>query len=58
MQATYAGHPIYTFAEDAEPGETNGNGLTAFGGSWSALNESGGPPSGGGESSGAGAGGY
>jgi predicted lipoprotein with Yx(FWY)xxD motif len=41
VQVTYAGHPLYTFAEDHNPGETNGNGVTAFGGEWNALDESG-----------------
>lgn len=37
MQVTYAGHPVYTFAEDKQPGEANGNDITAFGGEWYAL---------------------
>jgi predicted lipoprotein with Yx(FWY)xxD motif len=41
IQVTYAGHPLYTFAGDSEPGEANGNGSTAFGGKWSAMSESG-----------------
>jgi predicted lipoprotein with Yx(FWY)xxD motif len=41
MQVTYAGHPLYTYAGDTAPGEANGNGLTFFGGKWSALDESG-----------------
>lgn len=40
-QVTYAGHPLYTFVEDKSPGEANGNGVTAFGGEWNALDESG-----------------
>lgn len=43
-QVTYAGHPLYTFVEDKSPGEANGIGVTAFGGEWNALNESGGVP--------------
>jgi len=41
VQVTYAGHPLYTFVEDRNPGEANGNGSTAFGGEWNALDESG-----------------
>jgi predicted lipoprotein with Yx(FWY)xxD motif len=37
LQVTYFGHPLYTYAEDKKPGEANGNGVTAFGGEWSAL---------------------
>jgi predicted lipoprotein with Yx(FWY)xxD motif len=44
-QVTYAGHPLYTFVEDKSPGEANGIGVTAFGGEWNALNESGAAPS-------------
>jgi predicted lipoprotein with Yx(FWY)xxD motif len=41
VQVTYAGHPLYTFVEDSKPGEANGNGATAFGAEWNALEESG-----------------
>jgi hypothetical protein len=41
LQVTYAGHPLYTFVEDHSPGEANGNGSTAFGGEWNALDEGG-----------------
>ncbi|HEY1355364.1 MAG TPA: hypothetical protein VGF09_03530 [Solirubrobacterales bacterium] len=37
MQVTYAGHPLYTFAEDKKPGEANGNDFKAFGAQWYAL---------------------
>ena len=40
-QVTYNGHPLYTFIMDQNPGDTNGQGSTAFGGSWFALNSSG-----------------
>ena len=40
-QVTYAGHPLYTFVEDAKPGEANGNGVSAFGAEWNALDGSG-----------------
>jgi predicted lipoprotein with Yx(FWY)xxD motif len=42
-QVTYAGHPLYSFGGDKQPGEANGNGSAAFGGSWSALKGSGAP---------------
>jgi predicted lipoprotein with Yx(FWY)xxD motif len=45
IQVTYAGHPLYTFVEDKSPGEANGVGVTAFGGEWNALDESGAAPS-------------
>jgi predicted lipoprotein with Yx(FWY)xxD motif len=41
VQVTYAGHPLYTFVEDSQPGEANGNGVTAFGAKWNALDQSG-----------------
>jgi len=41
LQVTYAGHPLYTFAGDTEPGEAAGNESEAFGGRWSAMDESG-----------------
>lgn len=40
-QVTYNGHPLYTFSGDSKPGDTNGEGLSAFGGSWFALSPSG-----------------
>jgi predicted lipoprotein with Yx(FWY)xxD motif len=40
-QATYAGHPLYSFTGDKQPGQANGNGSTAFGGTWTALKGSG-----------------
>jgi predicted lipoprotein with Yx(FWY)xxD motif len=36
-QLTYAGHPLYTFAGDASPGATNGQGSDAFGARWDVL---------------------
>jgi predicted lipoprotein with Yx(FWY)xxD motif len=33
-QVTYNGHPLYRFVKDQTAGETNGQGVTAFGGSW------------------------
>jgi predicted lipoprotein with Yx(FWY)xxD motif len=33
-QATFNGHPLYTFTADTAPGQAKGNGLNAFGGLW------------------------
>jgi predicted lipoprotein with Yx(FWY)xxD motif len=40
-QVTYNGHPLYLFAGDKNPGDTNGEGVNAFGGSWYALSSAG-----------------
>ena len=40
-QATFDGHPLYTFVKDTGPGTDTGNGLNAFGGQWHALTASG-----------------
>lgn len=40
-QVTYAGHPLYTFSLDKRPGQTTGEGLTNFGGTWDAVAASG-----------------
>ncbi len=37
VQATYDGHPLYTFAGDFDPGDVGGNGVVQFGGSWHAV---------------------
>jgi predicted lipoprotein with Yx(FWY)xxD motif len=42
-QVTYAGHPLYGFDGDKQPGEANGNGRSAFGGTWTALKGDGTP---------------
>lgn len=34
VQATYDGHPLYTFAGDSAAGQTHGNLINAFGGIW------------------------
>jgi predicted lipoprotein with Yx(FWY)xxD motif len=34
VQATFDGHPLYTFAGDTAPGQNTGNGLNANGGLW------------------------
>ena len=40
-QVTYNGHPLYLFAGDKNAGDTNGEGVNAFGGSWYALSPAG-----------------
>jgi predicted lipoprotein with Yx(FWY)xxD motif len=41
-QATYAGHPLYTYAGDTAPGQAKGNGLNLSGGVWHEVTVSGG----------------
>ena len=40
-QVTYAGHPLYWYEGDSDPGDTHGEGLTDFGGSWDAVSPAG-----------------
>jgi predicted lipoprotein with Yx(FWY)xxD motif len=40
-QLTYNGHPLYRFVNDKKPGDTNGEGISAFGGSWFAVSPAG-----------------
>jgi predicted lipoprotein with Yx(FWY)xxD motif len=40
-QATYDGHPLYTYTADAAAGLANGNGINAFGGVWHEMTASG-----------------
>ena len=40
-QVTYAGHPVYLFSGDQNPGDTNGEGIVAFGASWYAVSPAG-----------------
>jgi predicted lipoprotein with Yx(FWY)xxD motif len=40
-QATFDGHPLYTFAGDTAPGQNKGNGLNAAGGLWHEITTSG-----------------
>jgi predicted lipoprotein with Yx(FWY)xxD motif len=42
-QVTYAGHPLYTYSGDDQPGQAKGDGVSAFGGTWTALKGSGAP---------------
>lgn len=43
VQATYNGHPLYTYTADTAPGQANGNGLNASGGVWHEVTASGAP---------------
>jgi len=56
-QATFDGHPLYTFAGDTAPGQNKGNGLNVNGGLWNEITTSGTAPAGS-SSSGSGGGGY
>ena len=40
-QVTYAGHPLYWFSGDTKAGDTNGQGLTDFGGAWYVISPAG-----------------
>ena len=40
-QVTYNGHPLYLFKNDSKTGDTNGEGLNAFGGNWFAVSPAG-----------------
>jgi predicted lipoprotein with Yx(FWY)xxD motif len=54
-QATYNGHPLYTYTADTTAGQANGNGLNVNGGVWHVVTASGAAPpagSGGGNSGG------
>jgi len=44
VQATYDGHPLYTYASDTSAGMTSGNGLNLSGGLWWAMTPSGSKP--------------
>jgi predicted lipoprotein with Yx(FWY)xxD motif len=41
VQVTYAGHPLYRYAGDNRPGQTNGAGLQDFGGGWDPVSPAG-----------------
>jgi predicted lipoprotein with Yx(FWY)xxD motif len=43
-QATYDGHPLYTYAGDSAPGQAKGNGLNVSGGLWWEMTVSGAKP--------------
>src|SRR6266700_5555570 len=44
VQATFDGHPLYTFSGDNSPGQTSGNGLNLNGGAWREVTVSGSAP--------------
>jgi predicted lipoprotein with Yx(FWY)xxD motif len=46
VQATFGGHPLYTFVGDTAAGQANGNGVNAFGGLWHEVTTSGSAPAG------------
>jgi predicted lipoprotein with Yx(FWY)xxD motif len=41
LQVTYNHHPLYTFVKDKKAGQTNGEGVNAFGGAWDAISPTG-----------------
>ena len=43
VQATYDGHPLYTYTADTAAGQANGNGVNANGGVWHEVTVSGAP---------------
>ena len=55
-QASYDGHPLYTYVGDTAPGQARGNGINLSGGVWHEVTASGAtaPAPSGGQSSGAG----
>jgi predicted lipoprotein with Yx(FWY)xxD motif len=56
-QVTYNGHPVYLYSGDHNPGDTNGEGVVAFGASWFALSGSGSQVTGSASNAGSGGGG-
>ena len=44
VQATYNGHPLYTYTADTAAGQANGNGVNAYGGVWYEATASGSAP--------------
>ena len=58
VQATFDGHPLYTFVGDTAPGQAKGNGLNAAGGLWHEITTSGTAAPAGSSPSGSSGGGY
>ena len=44
VQATFDGHPLYTYKGDSKPGDNSGNGVNASGGVWHEVTVSGAAP--------------
>ena len=40
-ELTYGGHPLYRYAGDQSPGDTNGQGVTGFGAAWYVVSQAG-----------------
>jgi predicted lipoprotein with Yx(FWY)xxD motif len=57
-QATYDGHPLYTYVADTAPGQAKGNGLNLSGGVWHEMTVSGATPAASASASTAGGNGY
>jgi predicted lipoprotein with Yx(FWY)xxD motif len=57
-QATYNGHPVYTYSGDSGPGQNNGNGINSSGGIWHEVTVTGAAPASHSSSSSSGGGGY
>ena len=58
VQATYDGHPLYTYKGDTAPGQDKGNNLNASGGLWHDVTASGAAAPAPSQSTGSGSGGY
>ena len=56
VQATFDGHPLYTYVGDTAPGQAKGNGLNLSGGVWHEVTTSGSAPAGSSSSGSGGAG--
>jgi predicted lipoprotein with Yx(FWY)xxD motif len=58
-QATYDGHPLYTYTADTSPGQAKGNGINVNGGVWHEITANGSAaPAGSSGGSGGGSNGY
>jgi len=57
-QASYNGHPLYTYSGDTAPGQAKGNGLNISGGVWHEVTASGGAAPAASQSSSSSGGGY